>query len=97
MMQLYAQASNTFNTSQMYQKWWGDVILGNSGRYCSVYKLQDKTEHELIKTITLIHSLSHFNSEGSFGGKSPQSVPREWILGPLCLQAVNLRIFVWYE
>jgi len=22
--------------------WSGDVILGKSGRYCSVYKLQDK-------------------------------------------------------
>jgi len=42
------------------QKRSGDVILGNSGRYCSVYKWQDKTEHELIKT-TLISSVSHLN------------------------------------
>jgi len=46
---LYAQASNTFITSQTYQKLLGDVILRNSGRYCSVYKLQDKTEYRLIK------------------------------------------------
>jgi len=51
----------------------------------------------LIKT-TLIYSVSHFHLgvEGSFWGESPQSVPRDWILGPLCRQAVNLRIFVWY-
>ena len=50
MVTLYAQASNTFITSQTYQKWSGDVILCNSGRYCSVYKLQNKTEYGLIKT-----------------------------------------------
>jgi len=44
MVALYAQASNMFITSQTYQKRSGDVVLGNSGRYCSVYKLQDKTE-----------------------------------------------------
>jgi len=27
----------------------GDVILGNSGRHCSAYKLQDKTEYWLVK------------------------------------------------
>jgi len=27
----------------------GDVILGNSGRYCSAYKLQDKKEYWLAK------------------------------------------------
>jgi len=47
---LYAQASNTFITPQTYQKWLGDVILRNSDRYCSVYKLQDKKEYGLIKT-----------------------------------------------
>jgi len=39
---LYAQVTNTFVTSQMYEKLSGDVILGNSGWYCSVYKLQEK-------------------------------------------------------
>jgi len=43
--QFYAQAANLFSTSQMYQKWSGDVILGYNGRYCSVYELHDKTEH----------------------------------------------------
>jgi len=38
-----AQASNTFVISQACQKLSGDVILGNSSRYCSVYKLQYKT------------------------------------------------------
>jgi len=54
-------------------KWSGDVVLGDSGRYCSVYKLQDKTKHGLIKT-TLISTVSHFNlgSEALFGGLSPQ-------------------------
>jgi len=28
----------------MYQKYSGVTILGNSGRNCSDYKLQDKTE-----------------------------------------------------
>jgi len=37
-------------------KWSGDVILGNSRRYRSVYKLQYKTEHGLIKT-TLISNV----------------------------------------
>ena len=45
--------------SQTYQKRSGDVILSNSGRYCSVYKLQDKAKHGLITT-TLIFSVSHF-------------------------------------
>ena len=67
----------------MYQKWYGDVILGNSDRYCSVYKLQDKTEHKLIKT-TLISSVSHFNSrvEVFLGVAKPTKWPRGWILGP---------------
>jgi len=47
MVTLYAEASNTFFISQAYQKLSGDVILGNSCRYCSVYKLQDKTEYGL--------------------------------------------------
>jgi len=38
----------------------GYVILGNSGKYFSVYKLQDKTEYGLIKT-QLISSISCFN------------------------------------
>ena len=57
---LYAQVSNSFIISLTYQKWSGDVILDNSGRYCSAYKWQDKTEHQLIKT-TLISSVSHLN------------------------------------
>jgi len=40
----------------------GTPVLDNSGRYCSVYKWQDKTEHELIKT-TLISSFSYLNLE----------------------------------
>jgi len=32
-----------FITSQTYQKYSGVDIPGNSGRYCSDYKLQDKT------------------------------------------------------
>jgi len=59
-MPLFTQASNSFITSQMYQKLSGDVFLGNSGRYCSVYAWQDKIEHELIKT-TLISSVSHLS------------------------------------
>ena len=57
---LYAQAWNTFTSSQTYQKYSGIAILGNSGRYCSDYKLQEKTERGLIKT-SLISSVSHFN------------------------------------
>ena len=38
----------------------GTPVLDNSGRYCSVCKWQDKTEHELIKT-TLISSFSYLN------------------------------------
>jgi len=49
-----------FITSQTYQKYSGVVILGNSGRYCSDYKLQDKTEWGLIRT-SLISSVSHFH------------------------------------
>ena len=60
MVTLYAQVSYSFITSQIYQKWSGDVILDNSGKHCSVYKWQDKAEHELIKT-TLISSVSHLN------------------------------------
>jgi len=42
MLTLYAQASNTCITSQTYHKWSGAVILGNSGRCCSDYKLQNR-------------------------------------------------------
>jgi len=56
----YAQASNTFITSQTHQNLSGDVILGNSGSNCSVYKLQYQIEYGLIKT-PLISSVSHFN------------------------------------
>jgi len=44
--------------------------------YCSVYKLQDKTEYGLIKT-TLISSVSRLNFavEALFGGLSPQKQP----------------------
>jgi len=63
------------------------VILGNRGKYCSFYKLQEKTEYRLIKT-TVISSDSHFNLvvETLFGGTSPQKTPwrRDWILSPLC-------------
>jgi len=61
----------------MYQKESGDVVLGNRGIYCSVYKLQDKTEYRLIKT-TVISSVSHFNLavETLFGGLSLQKTPR---------------------
>ena len=52
-----------FITLQMYQKWSGDIILGNSGRYCFVYELQDRTEYGLMKT-SQIFSVSCF----SFGG-----------------------------
>ena len=76
MVTLYAQASNTFIISQTYQKWSDDIIVGNSGRLSSVYKLQDKTEYGLIKA-TLISSVSHFNFgvETSFRGLSPQKCP----------------------
>ena len=62
----------------MYQKWSSDVILGNSGRYCSVYKLQDKTEHNLVKA-TVVSSVSHFNLrvEILFGGLSRKKPPRD--------------------
>ena len=50
MVTLYAPASNAFITSQTYQRWSDDIILRNSGRYCSVHKLQDKTQYGLIKT-----------------------------------------------
>jgi len=54
-------------------KWSGGVVLRNSDRYCSVYKLQDKTKYGLTKT-TLICTISHFNLgiEALFGGLSPQ-------------------------
>jgi len=52
--------NHRFSISQMYQKWWGDVLLGNSSGYCTVYKLQDKTEQGLIKT-ALIYNVSHFS------------------------------------
>ena len=60
MLTLYAQASNTFNTSKTYQKLSGDVILGISCRYCSVYKLQDRMEYGLIET-SLISSASYLS------------------------------------
>jgi len=74
MVTLYAQASDTFINSQTYQKWSGDFILGNRGTYRSVYKIQNKTEYEMIK-ITLIFSVSHFNLglETLFGVLSPQN------------------------
>ena len=74
---LYAQASNTFITPQTYQKWSGDLILGNTSRYYCVYKLQDKTEDGFIKT-ALISSVSHFNLgvETLFVGLKPKEVPR---------------------
>jgi len=34
--------------------------MGNSGKYCSVYKLQDITEYKLIKT-SLIYNVLYFN------------------------------------
>jgi len=39
----------TFITSRTYQKWSGDVILCDSGKYCSGHKLQDITKYGLIK------------------------------------------------
>jgi len=60
MLTVYAQASNTIITSQTYQKWSGDVILSNRGRYSSVYKLQEKIEYGLLKA-SLISSVSYFN------------------------------------
>jgi len=62
----------------------GDVILGNSGRYCSVYKLQDNRECGLIKT-TLISSVSHFNLmvETLFGAQKSPPWRWYWILDPL--------------
>ena len=80
MVPLYVQVSNSFVTSQMYQKWSDDVILDNSRRNCSVYKGQDKTERELIKT-TLISRVSHLNLgvEALF----EELTQKDWILGPL--------------
>jgi len=49
MLALYAQASNTFITSQTYQKRSGDVILVYNDRYCSVYKLQDRTRIDMLQ------------------------------------------------
>jgi len=46
-----------FISSQMQQKYSGNVILGNSSSYCSVQKLQDKTECGLTQT-SLISSTS---------------------------------------
>ena len=80
MVPLYVQVSNSFVISQMYQKWSGDVILDNSRMNCSVYKGQDKTERELIKT-TLISRVSHLNLgvEALF----EELTQKDWILGPL--------------
>jgi len=77
MATLYAQASNMFITSQEYQKWSGYVIPGNSCRCCSVYNLQIKTEHGLIKS-TLISSVSNFSLrvEILLGEISPWRSPR---------------------
>jgi len=54
------QASNRLITSQTYQKWSGDVVLGRRGMYCSVYKLQNRIG--LIKT-PLISSVLCFKLE----------------------------------
>jgi len=76
------------------------MILDNSGRYCSVYVWQDKTEHGWTKT-TLISSVSHFSleTEALFGELSPQNSPRGhgtefWAT---CIAwRKSLQIFVWY-
>jgi len=64
MLTLCAQASNAFTTSQAFQKWSGDVTRGNSGKYFSIPKLQDRTGYRLIKT-QLISSVPYFNLDGS--------------------------------
>jgi len=84
MLTLYAQASNTCITSQTYHKWSGDVILGYSGRYCSVYNY--RIEHGLIKT-SQISSVSYFNlvSWSFVWGPKPTKDPpwrRVWISDP---------------
>jgi len=53
-----------------------DVILGNSGRYCSAYKLQDKTEYWLIELHwSLVFRISILRLELCLGGKLPQKSP----------------------
>jgi len=58
---LYAQASNTFITSQTYQTWSGDIILGNSAGVA--LSINNRTEYGLTKT-SLISSVSYLNLEG---------------------------------
>jgi len=69
MMTLYAQATNTFITSQTYQNDQA-MLFYVTAADTAVYKLQEKTEHGLIKTT----SVSHFNMEveALFGRLSPQ-------------------------
>ena len=77
-------------TPQIYyltnaQKRSRDVILGKSGRYCSAYKLQDKTEYWLIK----LHWFVVFRNSilrlelcvGDYSHKSPQW-RLDWIWAP---------------
>jgi len=43
-----------------HRHWSGDVVPSNSGRFCSVYKLQDRKGYGLTKT-SLISSFSYLN------------------------------------
>ena len=58
--------------------WSGDVNLSNSGRYCSVYKLQDRKGYGLTKT-SLISSVTYLH----LGGWNFVWGVKLWILRPV--------------
>jgi len=95
-----AQASNTCIIAQTYKSL-GDIILGKSFRYCSVYKLQDRIQYRLIKT-SLISSVSYFNLgvvKLYMGAKLIRAPPRrrDWISVPLWQQgAPNWGVRIWF-
>ena len=70
--------------------WSGDVILSNSGRYCSVYKLQDRKGYGLTKP-SLISNVSYLN----LGGWNFVWGIRLWILCPLWQRGPQFR--AWRE
>jgi len=107
--QLGVQANFTLNTpssecwrftlkpqipfSPTYQQWQCNVILDSSGKYYSVYELQDRRECGLIKT-PLISSISYFNLwwlKFCLGGLVRKSTPPwrlDWIRSPQWLHGV---------
>jgi len=68
-----------FITSHTYRKRSDDVILGNSGMYCSVPSLQGRAEFGLIKIHWFLASHISFRGAWNFvWGLSPQKPPWQW-------------------